>query len=244
MTGKSLVLVIIGVITVAGLVTYAISNRKHAMVVSTETVQTNSQIIRYLPLGDSYTIGESVAEAERWPNQLAETYAPAGKRLHIVANPAVTGYTTQDLINTELPLVKRLKPDFVTVLIGVNDYVQGVSAQAFQQNLNQIINELQQQMTQPHNVLLVTIPDYAKTPTGARFGKPAASTAGIESFNRIIIDIAAQAKLPVADIFSVSQQVSNDRQLTAGDGLHPSGKQYQSWAAIIQRSLEAADVPR
>ncbi len=68
--------------------------------------------IRYLPLGDSYTIGESVAEADRWPNQLVTRFAQNGKQLNIIANPSVTGYTTQDIIDRELPLVQQLKPDF------------------------------------------------------------------------------------------------------------------------------------
>ncbi len=94
-----------------------------------------SSSIKYLPLGDSYTIGQSVREQERWPNQLAARLNAVGQDVQIVDNPSVTGYTTQDLIDRELPLVKELKPQFVTILIGVNDYVQGVSLQTFQKNL-------------------------------------------------------------------------------------------------------------
>ncbi len=204
---------------------------------------TSPGTIRYLPLGDSYSIGESVAKPDRWPNQLAARFSTSGKTLRIVANPSVTGYTSQDLIDRELPLVKRLKPDFVTILIGVNDYVQQVPAATFQQNLDYIINMLQKQLAKPQNILLVTIPDYGKTPTGARFGDPAASEAGIKQFNEIIQQLATKHTLPVADIFPVSQAVAGDQSLIAGDGLHPSAKEYAAWTNVIFQAMKSNALP-
>ena len=204
---------------------------------------TDSAIISYLPLGDSYTIGESVSEAERWPNQLIKIYKPGGKTLSIVSNPSVTDYTSSDLIHKELPFVKKLNPDFVTVQIGVNDYVQGVELETFQRNLIYIIGQLKQQLKQPANILLVTIPDYAKTPTGATYGDPVLASASIQSFNAVIINTAANTNLPVADIFTTSQLVTRDTTLIAPDGLHPSGKQYAAWTMLIKASLETAKIP-
>jgi acyl-CoA thioesterase-1 len=200
--------------------------------------------IRYLPLGDSYTIGQSVAEQDRWPNQLAARYDAQGKPWQIVANPSVTGYTTQDLIDRELPLVSQLKPDFVTVLIGVNDYVQGVPAATFQKNLEYIVTSLQRDVSEPQNIVLVTIPDFGKTPTGAEFGSPAASEAGVEAFNAIIKQVAGSYKLAVADIFPVSQAVASDPSLIAADGLHPSAKEYTAWTDVIYQVLRANKLPR
>lgn len=239
---KSMILIVVALIAVSAIVLGLSLRRSNSQ--SVQISPADPQTIRYLPLGDSYTIGQSVAEAERWPNQLAEAYKPAGKSLRIVANPAVTGYTSQDLIDKELPLVKQLKPDFVTVLIGVNDYVQGVPEAVFRTNLQAIIASLQSDMARPQNILLVTIPDYAKTPGGARFGDPAAASISIENFNRIIVDAAQNANLPHADIFAVSQRVVNEPALTASDGLHPSGRQYQAWTAIIQQRLQEAGIPR
>lgn len=203
----------------------------------------DANVIRYLPLGDSYTIGESVAELERWPNQLAARYKAEGKQLDIIDNPSVTGYTTQDLIDRELPLVPKLQPDFVTILIGVNDYVQKVDEATFSQHLDLIISTVQKQLSKPGNIVLVTIPDYGKTPTGSRYGSPQASEAGIKAFNGIITQAAVKYKLPVADIFAVSQNVTSDPSLVAGDGLHPSGKQYTDWTDIIFQTLQANKLP-
>ena len=160
-----------------------------------------------------------------------------------MANPSVTGFTTQHVIDRELPLVPQLKPEFVTILIGVNDYVQGVDAATFSQRLDYIISTIQKQLPKPGNLLLVTIPDYGKTPTGARFGSPESSEAGIKAFNTIVMQAGAKYNLPVADIFTVSQKVVSDPNLIANDGLHPSGKQYTDWTDSIFKPLEANKLP-
>lgn len=161
--------------------------------------------IRYMALGDSYTIGESVAAKDRWPNQLVARLQTGGTNINIVSNPSVTGFTTRDLIDRELPIFEKTKPNFVTILIGVNDYVQRVNSITFKNNLQYILDTVQKQLPKPGAIVLVTIPDYGKTPAGARFGNPTDSEAGIKAFNQVIIDEAKARNLPVADIFTVSQ---------------------------------------
>jgi hypothetical protein len=55
----------------------------------------SNQPIRYLALGDSYTIGESVPENERWSNQLAELLKSppqlGGARFKSPSSPAPAG---------------------------------------------------------------------------------------------------------------------------------------------------------
>jgi acyl-CoA thioesterase-1 len=230
---ESLVIVLVAV--TAGFIYHA--NRPHPKVTKT------SNAISYLPLGDSYTIGESVQDSERWPNQLVNKVSVAGKQLKIVDNPSVTGYTTQNLIDRELPLVPKLKPDFVTIQIGVNDYVQHVDAAVFAKNLNYIITTVQAQLPNPANLVLVTIPDYGKTPTGAQYGSPASTEIGIKAFNDIIVKAGAQYRVPVADIFAVSQQVAADPSLIAADGLHPSAKEYTAWTDIIYATVQTNHLP-
>jgi acyl-CoA thioesterase-1 len=205
---------------------------------TTKPVRAHAQGIRYLPLGDSYTIGQSVPKDQRWPNQLAAKFAADGTKVAIVDNPSVTGYTTQDLIDRELGLVAKLKPSVVSVQIGVNDYVQQVPIETFQKNLTFILDTLQKELPNPGNIFLVTIPDYAKTPTGAQFGDPTAATAAITVFNAFITQQANERKLPLVDIFSISQAVAADPSLTASDGLHPSGKHYAKWADAIYQILK------
>jgi len=96
--------------------------------------------VRYVALGDSYTIGTAVAEPDRWPNQLVARLGGNPPALDLVANLGVNGYTTDDLIRAELPALERLRPQFVSLLIGVNDVVQAVPHSAYSANITSILD--------------------------------------------------------------------------------------------------------
>ena len=226
------------VLAVAMGVIYANSRSKK---VTAPSLQVNSSAIRYLPIGDSYTIGQSVPTDQRWPDQLVAKLRTDGVDMAILANPAVTGYTTDDLIKNELPLIDRYKPNFVTIQIGVNDYVQGVAVATTAQNLKVILDTVQKTVNK-NKIILVTIPDYAKTPNGARFGDPSLSSAAIKNLNGIIIEEAQQRGLLAVDVYDISQLVISDPTLTANDGLHPSGKQYGLWADAIYEAIKTNNV--
>lgn len=201
-------------------------------VLQTMSAQERSKI-RYAAIGDSYTIGESVKENERWPNQLVKHLEDDNIELEIVCNPSVTGWTTQQVIDNELPIYRESKPDFATLLIGVNDWVQDVSPEKFRENLRFIISEMQKELNNKQNLLLVTIPDFSCTPEGPKYSRGRDITKGLAGFNEIIKEEAKANNLKVADIFEVSQQAKGYPSLVAGDGLHPSGKEYSEWEKII-----------
>jgi lysophospholipase L1-like esterase len=102
-----------------------------------------AKTISYLPLGDSYTICTGAKQHESWPFLLTNHLIENKVDCILLDNPARNGFTTQDLIDTELPLIKKLKPNFVTLLIGVNDWVRGVSKENFAKNLTAILNEIE-----------------------------------------------------------------------------------------------------
>ena len=184
--------------------------------------------LRYVALGDSYTIGTSVAEAERWPNQLV-ALLPG---LELVANLGVNGYTSRDLIERELPQLERLQPEVLTVLIGVNDVVQGVPEATYRANVALILDEVVAAVGATR-ALLVTTPDYTVTPAGADYGDPARQSAAIRRNNAINTELAGARGIAVVDIYDLSLRAADDRSLVAEDGLHPSGAQYASWVERI-----------
>ena len=189
--------------------------------------------LRYVALGDSYTIGTSVAEGERWPNQLV---ARVGE-LELVGNPAVNGYTTADLITDELPQLDALRPEFVSVLIGVNDVVQGLPDSQYAGNVAVILEELLTRLP-PDRILCVATPDYTVTPSGAAFGDPAQQSDGIVRFNAILREACEQRSIRfVPEIFEISQAALEDPTLVADDGLHPSGSQYSLWVEAIEPAV-------
>ena len=194
--------------------------------------------LRYVALGDSYTIGTSVSEAESWPSQLV-TRVPG---LELVANLGVNGYASADLIADELPRLDALAPGFVTVMIGVNDVVRQVSEAAYQANVVLILDALMERLA-PEGVLCLATPDYTVTPQGSAFGSADQQRAGIERINVILGEAcAARGIRLVPEIFAISQAAATNLTLVAGDGLHPSGAQYALWveaiAPVIHELLE------
>ncbi len=192
----------------------------------------NTHAIRFLPIGDSYTIGEGVDKDLIWPALLARRLKQDGIDIALIDNPGRTGWTTKNAIDRELPVFEAAKPNFSTLLIGVNDWVQGVDAETFRERLSTLMDRMQAVL--PANRLIVlTIPDFSVTPTGKLFGDPDKNAEGIRSFNRIIEEEAAERKLPVVDLFELSQVMGSDSSLVNEDGLHPSAKEYQLWMEKI-----------
>lgn len=192
--------------------------------------------IRYVALGDSYTIGTSVGAAERWPNQLVARLA-GGVPLELVANLGVNGYASSDLVRAELPQLDALRPDFVTVLIGVNDVVRGVSPAAYRANLEVIFGLLLGRLP-ADRIVVVSTPDYTRTPSGAAFGDPAQQRAAIADFNAIEREMAEARGINFVVISSVADAVEGDASLVGDDGLHPSRKQYSGWVDLIAPLVE------
>jgi acyl-CoA thioesterase I len=189
--------------------------------------------IRYVALGDSYTICTGATESESWPVLLTKHLNENKINIALIANPSHNGWTTQNVIDSELPILDKSKPSFVTLLIGVNDWVQGVDAATFQTNLIKIINHVQAQLANKNNLILITIPDFGVTPTGARYGGGRDISKGIQAFNEIIIAEANKRNLKTVELFELSKQMGKDRTLIAADGLHPSAKEYALWEKLI-----------
>lgn len=189
--------------------------------------------IRYVALGDSYTIGTGTTTDKAWPTVLVKHLQENKMNIELIANPARNGFTTQDLIERELPVFEKSDPTFATVLIGVNDWVQGVDAATFQKNLSYILDKVQAKLPDPGNVVLITIPDFGVTSTGSRYSGGRDISKGIIGFNGIILEEAKKRKLKTVDLFAVSKQMGKDGSLVADDGLHPSAKEYVAWETLI-----------
>ena len=208
---------------------------------------TPAPAIRYVALGDSYTIGTGVADGERWPNQLVARLSPA-VRLDLVGNLAVNGYTSGDVIDEQLPRLSDLRPEFVTLLIGVNDVVQRVPETQFRANVTAILAVLLELLPR-ERIVVVSTPDYTRTPRGADFGDPAAQRAQIARFNAIVGELATERGVAFVEISSVADRADREPDLVARDGLHPSGLQYGRWvdliAPVVARlfGAEAAEAP-
>ena len=194
--------------------------------------------LRYVALGDSYTIGTSVGIAERWPDQLVAALGAEPPTLELLANIAVSGYTSRDVRDVQVPALDALRPEFLTLLIGVNDVVQGVPEATYRRNVDAILDDLVARVD-VERIVVVTTPDYTLTPAGGDYGDPAQQAAGIRALNATLTTLAETRGIVVVDIHDLSLRAASEPSLVARDGLHPSGAQYALWVERILPVVEA-----
>jgi acyl-CoA thioesterase I len=192
------------------------------------------QSLRYVALGDSYTIGTGVTPEESWPAIITKRLQKQKIPLDLIANLGINGWTTQDVIFGELPQFKKLKPDVATLLIGTNDWVQNVPESIFRQNLRTILDEMLKVIPNKNHILIVTVPDFSVTPLGKEYSSGRDIAKGLAAFNRIIKQEAKARALKVVDIYPLSKKFDKDESCIAKDGLHPSAKGYAKWADLIE----------
>jgi acyl-CoA thioesterase I len=195
--------------------------------------QTNPDKIRYAVIGDSYSCGEGASPKESWPALLTQHLKSQGVEVDLVSNPSVTGWTTKDAVDKELPKFVRSNPTFATLLIGVNDWVQGVDETTFRNRFSYLVDQMLAVLPNKKRLLVVTIPDFGVTPTGPKYARGRNIHEGIMQFNQIAIEEAHKRGLKVVDIFPLSKKMGQDKSLVAKDGLHPSAKEYAEWEKII-----------
>ncbi|MGH8093738.1 MAG: SGNH/GDSL hydrolase family protein [Chthoniobacterales bacterium] len=189
--------------------------------------------IRYAVVGDSYSIGEGASEAESWPALLAQHLTRSGRPVEVVSNPSRTGWTTADAIVHELPLFRAARPDFATLMMGVNDWVQGVAPAQFRERLTHLMNAMRAILPNDKRLLVINIPDFSVTPDGPQFARGRDISAGLAGFNDIIAEEALRRGLRMVDIFPASQEMRGHPELVSADRLHPSAKTYARWETII-----------
>jgi len=198
-----------------------------------QEIDKQAERIRYVAMGDSYSIGEGASPNESWPALLTRHLNVKGFQVELVANPSVTGWTTQQAIDRELPIFFQSKPNFGTLQIGVNDWVQGIDETTFRKHFTFLLNQMLEVLPNKSRLLIVTIPDFGVTPTGQTYSRGRKISEGVASFNKIITEESTKRGLPVVDVFELSKKMGSDRSLVAADGLHPSAKEYAEWEKII-----------
>jgi lysophospholipase L1-like esterase len=188
--------------------------------------------MRFLALGDSYTIGESVRPAERWPVQLAALLRQEGIALDQPQTIATTGWTTDELSAGIDRAAPRGPFELVSLSIGVNNQYRGRALAEYRTQFEALLGRaIALAGSQPRRVLVLSIPDWGATPF-ARGRDRAAIGRAIDEFNAVNARAARRAGAQYVDVTPVSRRATGDAALIAGDGLHPSGKMYAGWARL------------
>lgn len=183
----------------------------------------------YLALGDSYTIGQGVAEQQRYPNQLRERLGEAGVTITEMLIIARTGWTTDEL-SAGIDNATVAPPyDMVTLLIGVNNQYRGRSLDNYRQEFSALlVRAINFAGGSPENVVVLSIPDWGVTPFA--HGQDREKIAQeIDAFNAVNLDESQKAGVSYINVTEISRMGGNQPELIAPDGLHPSGLMYKLW---------------
>lgn len=194
----------------------------------------DSTALRVLALGDSYTIGEAVPEAERWPVVLSQRLRAEGLNATPPQIVARTGWTTDEL-DAAIDAANPQGPfDLVTLLIGVNNQYRGRSVDEYRGQFRGLLSRaVGFAGGQAGRVVVVSIPDWGVTPFGAQDRRgPEQIGREVDAFNAVAKEEAAARGVAFVDITGTSRTTA--RQMVASDGLHPSGAQYALWAEAVQ----------
>ena len=188
--------------------------------------------LRWLALGDSYTIGEGVPAEGRWTHQLAARLRATGTDIADPHTIAVTGWTTDELcagIDAEEPLPRDW--DFVSLLIGVNNQYRGRSVADYHGEFDGLLQRaIAFAAGNPARVLVLSIPDWGLTRFGRESGRaPAQVGAEIDAFNAAAIELCEAHDVAFVDITPASRQDADRPDMLADDGLHPSAAMYARW---------------
>lgn len=186
---------------------------------------------RYLALGDSYTIGESVTETERFPNQIASMLLKEGVEVE-VSIIARTGWTTDELWQGIQTQGVTPPYDMVSLLIGVNNQYRGRDIAEYREDFLFLLNKaIEYAGNDVNKVIVLSIPDWGVTPFA--MGRNSTQIANeIDAFNAVNLEETMKAGAHYVDVTPVSRKALSDPSLIAGDGLHPSGSMYAEWASL------------
>jgi lysophospholipase L1-like esterase len=191
--------------------------------------ETHLRAFRYLALGDSYTIGESVSEDERWPNQLSTALKVDGIQMDVTI-VARTGWTTAELWQGIQD--REIEPpyDLVSLLIGVNNQYRGYDVDEYRAQIRFLLNKaIEYAGDDEKRVVVLSIPDWGVTPFAADRDRRQIARE-IDSFNAVNQEESKNSRVYYVDVTPLSRQAEKNPALIAADGLHPSGKMYALWA--------------
>ena len=195
----------------------------------------------YLALGDSYTIGESVALHESYPYQTIELLRKAGLHFHAPEIVAKTGWTSSELAENILHRKLNEQYDFVTLLVGVNNQYRQLPADDFKNDFLFLLKKaIHFSGEKNKRVIVLSIPDWGVTPFAIKKdGKKI--TEEIDQFNQICESLAKENKVHFINITESSRKAKKDNTLLANDHLHYAGKEYAVWAeklaAVIKQEI-------
>lgn len=210
-----------------------------------QTLSNTLENRKVLALGDSYTIGQSVCETCKFPEQLKDSLLanlPDSYRISLQVI-AQTGWTTTNLIaaiNSQNPTSDF---DLVTLLIGVNNQYQNKPFSLYENEFPQLISKsISFAKANKSKLIVVSIPDYAYTPFGQGSGNAQNISTQIDQYNLFAKNYCETNNIAFINITDITRLGLQQTNLVASDGLHPSQIAYSKFVErILPLALEKID---
>lgn len=191
--------------------------------------------LKYLALGDSYTIGEALAVEDSWPMQWAQALRANGIAIADPGIIAKTGWTTDELSEAidEAESNSTITPPYhlVSLSIGVNNQYRERSSENYREEFSALLQRaIAFAGNKTSQVLVVSIPDWGISEFGQKSGRDVAQIAReLDSYNHINAVLSKNAGVHWVDISTVTREVGGDQKFYAEDGLHPSRALHALW---------------
>lgn len=194
---------------------------------------------KYLALGDSYTIGQSVCATCRFPIQLNDSLKKYFNRNTSISTTIITqtGWTTTNLKSAIGIQNPSNDYDLVTLLIGVNNQYQNKPFDLYEIEFPELVNiAIKKAREKKENIIVVSIPDYAYTPFGN--GSTIISSQ-IDNYNGFAEYYCIVNGITFINIIDITRMGLLQPNLVANDGLHPSQTAYNKF---VERILPKAKI--
>lgn len=189
-------------------------------------------VVRYLSLGDSLTQGVGAADESTgaFPALLAELWRGEGCEVEL-NNVGISGYTTAQILDEQVPVINEFAPTFITFQAGGNDLAYGVTPDEYRTNVGAILDAATGSGAQ---VAVLAINEFLRSPSGQGY----ATTEQRDELDAILIEEAGARGAEFVDLrpLYVAQA---DAEMWVEDGLHPTEEAYQQWADELAAVIPA-----
>ncbi|MEM9304480.1 MAG: SGNH/GDSL hydrolase family protein [Pseudomonadota bacterium] len=194
--------------------------------------------MRYLALGDSYTIGEGLSAGDRWPALLARRLRGRGVPLQEPEIIATTGWTTDELAAAIDAADPQPPFDLVSLLIGVNNQYRGRSVTEFESEFRALLaRAVAFADGRRDRTVVLTIPDWSATPFARDSDRDLEQMrAEMATYNAVVLAVCEDTDVRCFDITPSTREHAD---AVVDDGLHPDASVHAAWVDLIEADVAA-----
>lgn len=187
--------------------------------------------INYIALGDSLSSGVGSSDYKKTITYIFADNLSQKTTVNFY-NLAIPGATSESLINTQLENAIKLKPDYISLFIGINDIHSLVSGKKFEKNMTYILDKLAKETRA--KIIVFNLPylgsDQLILPPYNLF-----FDAKTQEFNSILKKICTNKNLTIVDLYTPTKEIfSKNTDFYSKDGFHPSEEGYLLWGSLLK----------